>query len=181
MTIDPIVALSIRIFLGGLFSLTVWHKLSDLNRFTQVIRSYFRNTLPLNSIGLYLIAGVVIACELSIAFSAVTMRSHEFLGASASTLLVLYAVAMGMNILRGNRLLDCGCSWGGDTPVSGLLVLCNLLLACGVLTLIMPIEARTLTTFEIANSAALAFCAYLIYLAVDQLINNHNLVQESLK
>ena len=69
MTIDPILALSIRLFLAGLFALAVWHKLSDLTRFTQVIRSYFRMENPQRSITLYLIAGTVIVWELGIAVS----------------------------------------------------------------------------------------------------------------
>ncbi len=181
MTVDPIVALSIRLFMAGFFALAVWHKLNDVTRFTQVLRAYFRGAYSEGSLSLYLIAVMVIMWELGIVAAAVTMRAGELLSISASTLLLLYAVAMGVNIVQGNRLLDCGCSWGSENPVSNLMVLRNLLLAVGALTLLIPIEERMLTTFEIANAALLAFCTYLVYLAIDQLINNHNLAQEPSK
>lgn len=179
MTIDPTFELSIRIFLGGLFALSCLHKATDFPRFCAVISSYFRTfTAPRSSTINCLAFGIIFA-EMGIAFAAISMQSSWLIGYMATILLLIYTLGMGINIFRGNRLLDCGCSWGSETPVNGWLIFRNLILMAASSTLVLPVAARQLTTIEITSSVALAFCLYVLYLLFDQITLNQTSIQEA--
>jgi hypothetical protein len=175
---DPMIELSIRMFVGGLFALSSINKIRDMNRFSGVVASYFRGLIPPNHFLSRLLAAFVIIWELSIVGAAVSIQSASVVGILASVLLLVYTAGMGINILRGNLLLDCGCSWGGETPVNAWLVARNLVLACCAGLLLLPSAAQTWTVWNTANAAALSLCAYLVYMIVDQLILNQMLKQE---
>jgi Methylamine utilisation protein MauE len=177
MAIDPTFELSIRLFLGGLFALACLHKATDIPRFGAVIRSYFRTFTAPGSFTTYCLAFGVIFAEFGIAFAAVSMQSSWLVGCLASIMLLIYTLGMGINIIRGNRLLDCGCSWGSETPVSGWMIFRNLILIAASGVLLLPAAARQLTAMEITSSVALAFCLYIFYLLFDQIVLNQTSIQ----
>jgi hypothetical protein len=179
MTIDPTFELSIRIFLGGLFTLSCLHKATDLPRFCAVIRSYFRTFTAPGSFAINCLAFGIIFAEMGIAFAAISMQSSWLIGYMATILLLIYTLGMGINILRGNRLLDCGCSWGSETPVSGWMIIRNLVLMAASGVLLLPAAARQLTAMEITSSVALALCLYIFYLLFDQIVLNQTSIQEA--
>jgi hypothetical protein len=90
-------------------------------------------------------------------------------------LLLAYGGAMLINLMRGNALLDCGCSWGqARQPVSFALVARNLGLALMALLLVMPVEARSLAPIEILSVVMAALTGAVLYSALNGSLNNSN-------
>jgi hypothetical protein len=167
-------------FLAGLFGLSLVNKLRDLPRFTGVLRSYFNGVHWFCRRLQLLLAMGVIAWEASIVI-AVSMAllnpaTAAFAGLLAAALLLVYGLGMAISLQRGHAVLDCGCSWGeGSAPVSLLLVLRNIVFAgMSLCLLVFPVHAVTFGLFEALNATAIAFLAYVFYLAADQLILNHS-------
>ena len=89
----------------------------------------------------------------------------------AAGLLVIYAVAIGVNLKRGRRQIDCGC---GDepTPLSRALVVRNCVLvalAAGAYALPVAFTPAWQTAMVAAAAALVAFG---IYSAIEQLLVN---------
>jgi hypothetical protein len=84
-------------------------------------------------------------------------------------LLALYAFAMGANLLRGRRDLDCGCGIVRKSISVGMVVR-NLVLALLVGAAALPASARALSFADYATVAgALAVCA-LLYASAELLL-----------
>ena len=86
-----------------LFALAAWHKLRDWPRIGGVIAGY--RMLPQGAS--LPAAAVLIALELAVAAGSLVWRQALV---AASALLLGYACAIGLNILRGNDRIDCGCT-----------------------------------------------------------------------
>src|SRR5690606_791824 len=83
-----------------------------------------------------------------------------------SGLLVVFAFAIGINVARGRKAIDCGCfRTGYKQNLSWLLVLRNVLLAGAGLILAWPIEgSRAVTMVDITTGAMAAAVAMTLYL-----------------
>lgn len=103
MLLDPVIAMAIQASMALLLAAAAWHKLRDWPRIGGVIAGY--RMLPQAASSLA--AAVLIAIELSLAAGTLISRKM-LLGAAA--LLLAYAFAIGLNILRGNDRIDCGCT-----------------------------------------------------------------------
>ena len=86
----------------------------------------------------------------------------------AGILFLLFALAMGVNLARGRRTIDCGCDLSGrGQPLSWRLVGRNLgLTALLGFTLLPARPVEPIVWAAAAAAAALAFC---LYLALHQL------------
>jgi hypothetical protein len=118
-------------------------------------------------------AVIVVGLEmgLGIALLAPLGRSPALLGSAA--LQVLYAAAIGMNLLRGRRHIDCGCSGPGlRQPLGGWLVWRNLALAAAALAGALPVEARTLRWIDVISILAAVGILATLYAAANRLISN---------
>jgi len=168
------------LFLGGLFGLSLVHKLRDLQRFMSVLRSYFNDVRWFGTRLQFLLAVLVIAWEAVIVIAvAIALRDSAtavVAGLLSAGMLLIYGAAMAVTLRRGNAMLDCGCSWGEQrTPVSLLLVVRNLVLAglsCGLF--MFPVDPVPFGSLDTVNAIAIASLAYLLYLAADQLILNQS-------
>ena len=78
---------------------------------------------------------------------------------------------MGLNLLRGHPLPDCGCSWGATPqPVRGGLIVRNLILTGAALMIALPVTPRALGLID-GVSAVLALGIFtLIYAAANHLL-----------
>ena len=91
--------------------------------------------------------------------------------AGAAALLALYAAAIAVNLARGRRHLDCGCAGPAlRRPISGWLVVRNLVLVAIALADLAPLSTRPLVWVDaltvVAATAALAAC----WMAADRLL-----------
>jgi len=97
-----------------------WHKWSDGNAFLSALAAYRLLPEPLLGPAARLIPALETA--LGIALLVPATRDAALVG--ASTLMGLYGVAIGINLVRGRSYIDCGC---GDRahPLSWALVFRN--------------------------------------------------------
>jgi uncharacterized membrane protein YphA (DoxX/SURF4 family) len=175
---NPVLEMGIRLFLAGLFALAGFHKLKDFPGFCRVMSDYFSGVLGAGWIPLRALAVLVVLCELAVVVAVVAGISSIVVGSLAMALLTLYALAMGINLLRGNSISDCGCAWGQERPVQVWLPVRNLFIVCYSALLLMPVQAEGLNLFQLSNSAIFALATYLIYLIVDQQLKNLELEGE---
>jgi hypothetical protein len=86
----------------------------------------------------------------------------------AILLLLLYAGAIGLNLLRGRVLLDCGCG-GRSQPISWWLVGRNLALAGAAGLALLPVGERPLTLLDGITVAAAVLVGAALYGAANGL------------
>lgn len=160
-------SLALRLFLATLFARAVWHKLSQQPSFQAELSAY--RLLP-ESFTLPVVYGLAIAeifCALGLLFfnTAIVV---------AMTLLVIYGLAIAVNLWRGNRHIDCGCaSWlSPRKTLSWALVLRNLLLALLAFTSLFLPAPTHLSTGEVLWALLIAFTIWLLYESIEQVISN---------
>lgn len=165
---DPLVSLTISLAFALLFALSAMHKLRSVSRFEAVLDSY---RLVPQSI-LAVVAMVVPIMELALAIGLLIPQLRIAAALAASSLLLAYAIAMAVNILRGNVLLDCGCSFGSARQgVSWGLVWRNLLLSVLPLQLlIIPVD-RLINGYDLVATVFAVAVAGLFYATANTLIH----------
>jgi len=161
--LDSIVSWILRLGLASLFATAAMHKIRDLPGFRDTLANYQVLPRPLLipvSVGL-VIFEVAIAVDLVTGLisrntegilrsafgghAANVGGSSPWAGATASALLVVYGLAIAINLLRGRNEIDCGCL--GPTarqPLSAWLLVRNGLLASGAALTSLPLSERSL-------------------------------------
>ena len=164
---DPVVDTILRGALALLWLSSAAHKVRDLAGFRAAVADYEivpeGVTLPA--------AGALAAAELAtgIALLAPPTRSLGLL--ASALLLTLFAAAIGANLLRGRRHIDCGCAGPARRqPVSGWLVARNSLLAAIALSALWPVRARALTWVDGVTVLAGVCAIAALYIASDHLL-----------
>lgn len=143
--IDPVIELSICVALALLFAAAAWHKVSDRLRFGVALRAY--DLLPswLVAPVTWLLPGLEACIAVGLAYPP-TRRAAAL---AAGLLLMLYTVAIAVNLARGRREIDCGCfASSARVPLSRWLVVRNLILVVAAVALVIPIRARTLVWMD---------------------------------
>ena len=156
--LDPLPHLTIALALAALFAASVVHKLSGLAEWPGVVRNY--RLVPDTVVGA---VAFLVPCGEAMTAGALLWPATRTAGAlAAAALLLVYGVALGVNLQRGRTAIDCGCF--GSRLRSGLapwMVLRNLLLAALALTLLLPLAPRTLSAIDVAvallSTVTLAF------------------------
>jgi hypothetical protein len=162
---DPVLDLTFRAGLALLFAVAALHKLRDPRGFTATLADY--RLLPDGIAG---VAGIMlVGTELAVVVALVIDRRAGLAGAAA--LLVLYAGAMAINLVRGRRHIDCGCAGpAARRSISGPLVGRNVILAALALAALAPVVPRQLLWIDgvtiVAATVALAAC----WAAMDRLL-----------
>lgn len=150
MSLDPAVAWTLRLALALVFAGAVRHKLAAPADFAAAVRAY--RLVPASAAGA--VAALLVVAEAAAAVLLVWPAGVRLGAAVAAALLGLYAAAIAVNLARGRRDLDCGCAGpAARRPVSGALVVRNLLYLVGALALLAPAGARTLVWLDAATVA----------------------------
>jgi len=137
MTLDPVIVSIARLAIAWLFLASAVHKLRGLREFRGVLAAY--RMLPDWAIAP---AAIVIAL-LELAIGAAALAQYAPAYAAAGAVLIGYAALMAVNLARGHRLIDCGCG-GVAQPLSGALVLRNLVVAGAAWLALLPLQPRPL-------------------------------------
>jgi len=138
--IDPVVSVSLRCLLAVLFATAAWHKASDLRRFAATLEAY--RLLPPWLGGAA--ARALPVAEVAVAVS-LLLPLYRWAALGAVAMLVLYSVAIAINLARGRREIDCGCFGpAAGVPLSGALVARNALLIGAAAIVSLPVGARPL-------------------------------------
>jgi len=166
---DPIAVLAIRLSLAVIFAAAALHKIRDLNGFHEAVRDY-RLVPP----ALVTTTGaLLLATELAVAVLLVLSPfSSAGLGMEA-IMLLLYAFAITINLLRGRTSIDCGCNgFGSGQPISNGLVVRNVVLTGLCLSALAFAGTREMEPADIATAVIAAAAFVMLYAATNQLLAN---------
>lgn len=144
--IDPALAWILRASLATLFAAAAMHKIRDPQSFIRTFAEY--DILPRRFSASGAIA--LVAAELSIATGLLIAPRGIPVGFAAVSLLLIYSLAIIVNLIRGRLEIDCGClgpaSHGPASrqPLSAWLVVRNGVLILGAAATSLPISNRSL-------------------------------------
>ena len=151
-----------------LFSVALYHKLHDWAGFRRALADY--RIVPSSLVPM--VAIVVVLLEAAVVFGR--------FAALGGMLLLAYAAAIAVNLIRGRVRIDCGCGGvAGRERLSWWLVGRNVVCAAGVFAASSPATLRDLEwmdTFSVVAAVAV-LCA--LYVATDQLIANAARMREA--
>jgi hypothetical protein len=162
--LDPIVSLSAALTLSVIFASAASHKLKHPAWFRRQIREY-----ELVHKGLVAVAGMALpVVELVIALGLLWRVSRPYAAVFGLVLIALYVLAIGINLLKGRKDIDCGCSGPAmRQPLQPGLLLRNLCLAVFAVGALLPSIERTLPVFDLFVAIAAASVSVLLYIAAD--------------
>jgi len=167
---DPILIIASAVAVAVLLASAASHKLRAPMRFARQVEDY--GLLPASLVGP--VARVLPVIEGIIAFALLVPASRPVAALAATALILFYAGAIGINLWRGRRDIDCGCSGPGQMqPLRPVLLLRNAILAgLGLLAASSP-QARELGVFDAFVILAASAVTLLLYAAADSLLANH--------
>jgi hypothetical protein len=126
MTVDPSIALAVRLLGGLVFAAAVGGKIKHRHELAGVVANYRLLPGRLAASAAWMIVGLECLAALS-------LLTGAWLAAGAALAIALlggFALAMGINLARGRREIDCGCFQSGlRQRLSAGLVARNLLIA----------------------------------------------------
>lgn len=164
---DPIIALALRIALIALFGFSVLHKLSAFGVYAQTVTDYRLLPERLSKLASVIMFGV----ELTIIAALLSLEpGWPFLLAAA--VLTVYALAIGINLARGRRQIDCGCGGPPGQTISLALVIRNVFLAAAAALCATLTATRALSLVDVLVALAAAIVAALLYSTCNQLLLN---------
>jgi hypothetical protein len=167
LAIDPVVSLLAIAALALLLASAAIAKLRDLPRFASVIAAY--DVLPqpparIVAVGLPFI-------ELGIALGLLVTQVRWVAAGAAGGLLFIYGAAIGLNLARGRRDLDCGCEgFGQRRPIAGWMLVRNALLIGIAALAVAPQAPRSLVPTDLLTLCGGLAAFVLIYFAADALL-----------
>lgn len=165
--IDPVPAWILTVGLAALWAAASVHKLGDLAEFTRALSAY--ELLPRRAVTA--VARGLPMLELGVAIGVLLTASRQAAALVGALLLSLYALAIGINLHRGRRQLDCGClGFGGRRSIAAWLLWRNVGLVLASLAAgVLPRSARTLDWVDLFTVILGAGAAALLYAAVEGL------------
>ena len=164
--LDPVIPLVVALSLAALWLAAATHKLRTFESFSAVVADY--RLVPARAAGAC--AAAVTAAELGLGIGLLFPAGRDPALAGSALVLVLYAGAIAVNLLRGRRFIDCGCSgFAGRQPLGAWLVARNLALALVALAATLPVQGRALVWFDAVVVAAAAGVSAFLYAAINRL------------
>jgi len=122
---DPVITIIISICMSFLFSFAAAHKLRAFAAFRAATDDY--QLIPRQLSGL--VSVLLIVTELLAASMVLIAPTHVAGLVIMAALLLVYTAGISINLVRGRRTIDCGCSGSAlRHELSGWLVLRNLVL-----------------------------------------------------
>ena len=173
MHLDPIFIIASALTIAVLLASAATHKVRAPARFAKQLADY--QLLP--DVLVRPVARVIPVVELVIAFALLVPVSRYWAALTAASLIALYAAAIGINLWRGRRDIDCGCA-GPDQaqPLRPILLLRNsVLVGVALLASVLPM-ARDLGFFDGFVTVTASAVALLLYAAADGLLANSPLL-----
>jgi len=167
MTIDPaiaalIVACGALLFAGGAI-----HKLRALRRFDEIFAAY--GLLPWAA--RLRLSRAVPLLEALAAGGLLLDATRTAAAYVAIVLLLVYAGAIAVNLVRGRRELACGCGGPDDRrPIAPWMVWRNILFAFVLLPVTLPWSARPLGLTDMVTIGCGTATFALVYLCLDRLL-----------
>lgn len=182
MHLDPTYVVTIRFGFALLFGSAALHKVINWSAFKVTLGKYFMGSVSVSTSLVNMIAVVVITAEAFIVGMCIWPLHGAMTAGIIIVLLLTYGSGMLINLVRGNILLDCGCTWGGARrPVSYALVVRNIGLALLAFPLALPVVSRELGAMDILSICATVLTAGFLYLTSDLLLTQVELTNHEVK
>jgi uncharacterized membrane protein YphA (DoxX/SURF4 family) len=167
--VDPAVSSLLALGLGAIFIAGAAPKLKARDLFVDIVQAYGLLPIPLVAVAAFMIA----VMELIVGIGLIIPITRELAAPLGLLLLALVTAAVIVNLLRGNSELSCGCGGASaDQHLSWTLVGRNLLLACLLGMLLLPIEVRTWSVLDYGTAIIGAAMTFGLYAAFNQLLAN---------
>lgn len=160
MMLDPVISWVAALCIAVLFGLAAAHKFMDWRSFQDVLGNY--KLLPLRLVPLA--AMLIVALECATVLALVLPSSRAGGGLLGACLLGTYAGAIGINLWRGRRSMDCGCLGAGRSQrITGWLVARNLGLAVTAMAAVLPVTSRNLDPLDAVTIACTVTALAVLY------------------
>ena len=164
---DPVLVQVVRGLIALVFVMACVHKVRAPREFLETVRGY--GLVP-RTLAAW-VAVPLLAGELAIACGVLLPALQAQATALAIVLLVIYAASISINLARGRRYIDCGCSGpAARQPLSAWLVLRNLALAGAALATFVPESPRALGALDLFTIVAGVVGLYTLYAAANLLL-----------
>jgi hypothetical protein len=164
---DPAALWAARLALAAIFALAAITKLRALDEFVGVVHNY--RVLP--EILVRPVAYGLPPLEAAIALGLLIAPTRTPAASGAAALLVVFSLAMAVNLVRGRVEIDCGCFASALRQRIGWSLVARNLVLIGLALLVLrsPGSARMLTWLDLLTVGTAALGALLLYLAFTQL------------
>lgn len=171
--IDPVISTSAALALSVIFASAASHKIRHPSWFRRQVREY--ELIPRFMVPTAALALPV--TELAVATGLLWSTSRPYAGVLAFSLISLYALAIAINLARGRKDIDCGCSGPAmRQPLQPALLVRNLLLAVIALGALLPMFERPLGLLDNFVIIAAGTVLVLLYTTTDLWIANRSLL-----
>lgn len=167
--LDPILVLIANYCVACLFLIACYGKLNAFGVFQATLADY--ELVPPALVGVC--ASLIVILELGIGIGALVRASAPPAMLTGAGLLLVYAAAIGINLVRGRRDIDCGCTGPATQQLlSGWLILRNTSLAGLALVGAATTTGRTLQAADFVLIGIALLGAMSLYAAINQLMAN---------
>jgi hypothetical protein len=162
---DPVTVGTLVGALALVMFAAAWHKFSEPDLFAGALAAY--RLLPQAAVPA--VARALPFAEVAIGAFALLPATRAAALVALAALMLSYALAIGINLARGRRDIDCGC--GGEShPLSWALVLRNLVLAAAALMASRPTLERSMEWVDAVTLVLGVLAFYALYLMADELL-----------
>jgi hypothetical protein len=169
LALDPVIQTSISLALAMLWLTGGTWKAAHIKEFRVTFAEY--RVMPRAIAAHSAVLAVGMELGLGIALCVPSLRSEALL--ASAVLLILYAAAIGANLMRGRQRIDCGCALGAHQPLSVWFVWRNLGLAAAAASVgLLPSVSRSLFWVDAVSIAAAIIVLAALYAATNLLIAN---------
>jgi hypothetical protein len=162
---DPVTLGAIVGALALVMFAAAWHKLSEPDVFAGALADY--RVLPERAA--VPVARVLPLVEVALGAGILMPLTRTFALGCLAGLMLVYALAMGVNLARGRISIDCGCG-GASHPLSWALVVRNAVLAAAAVLASRPAVERALNWFDALTLILGVLALYALYLMADELL-----------
>ena len=174
MKFDPIILVTCSLILSYVFVVASVHKWQNLDGFKSTIVNY--QILPEGMSGAFVFS--IPAVELICGIALLNPYSASLGALVAAILLLMYIIAIAINLLRGRRTIDCGC--GGTEQkqaISEWLIFRNGILLFFAYAVITNVQTRELGWLDWIVVLLATATGCLFYNIVNQLLVNKDLLK----
>ncbi len=158
-------------FLAAIFLLGLFHKLSAPSRFLGAVENYqvFPNWVVIPACVFVCLAELV-----TVAF----LIAYPLAGAAGALFLLLaYSMMLSINLLRGRRYIDCGCSLVDSGKqqeyLSWYMVIRNFCLALPALSLVRPLQVNFAHWTDYVVIAMGGVLSLALYIVLDRVLTQY--------
>lgn len=174
MQFDPVIAVICSLVLSYVFVVASLHKWRNIEEFRTTLLNYRILPETLSGIIIYTIPTL----ELLSGIALIIPNTSSLAALLAAALLLMYIYAIGINLLRGRRSIDCGC--GGTQQkqaISEWLLLRNGVLLFLAYCITASVQTRALSWFDWVVVLLATVVACLFYNIINQLLVNKDLLK----